>query len=154
MRVIRVAIFFLMIPLSAGAQSSGWRHLIVPETGASIDLPASIFDRDAGRPETGFGQRFLTADGRASLAFQSMKNQAKDSPAAFLAKKHPPSTIAYSRITTRYFVVSSFRNERIWYDRCNFVGELINCVLINYPTVEKRQWDDIVTRISHSLSAS
>jgi hypothetical protein len=49
--------------------------------------------------------------------------------------------------------VSSFRNDRIWYDRCNFSGRYINCVLINYPAVEKRQWDDVVTRISHSLSA-
>jgi hypothetical protein len=26
-------------------------------------------------------------------------------------------------------------------------------VLINYPAAEKRQWDHLVTRISHSLSA-
>jgi hypothetical protein len=49
--------------------------------------------------------------------------------------------------------VSSFRNDRIWYDRCNFSGHYINCVLLNYPAVEKRQWDDVVTRISNSLSA-
>jgi hypothetical protein len=28
-----------------------------------------------------------------------------------------------------------------------------NCVLINYPADEERQWDDIVTRISHTLAS-
>jgi hypothetical protein len=35
-------------------------------------------------------------------------------------------------------VVSSFRNDKIWYGRRNFAASLINCVLINYPAVEKR----------------
>jgi hypothetical protein len=28
----------------------------------------------------------------------------------------------------------------------------MNCVLINYPAAEKRQWDGVVTRISHTLA--
>jgi hypothetical protein len=36
-------------------------------------------------------------------------------------------------VTPRFFVVSSFRKGKIWYDRCNFAGRYINCVLINYP---------------------
>jgi hypothetical protein len=27
----------------------------------------------------------------------------------------------------------------------------MNCVLINYPATEKRNWDSVVTRISHTL---
>jgi hypothetical protein len=154
MRIIPIAIFVLVIPVAATAQSAGWRQFSVPETGASVHLPAAIFGKDAGRPEIGYGRRFTTADGRATLAVQSMTNDANDSPAAFLAKKHPPSNIAYSRITARFFAVSSFRNGAIWYNRCNFTGRLINCVLINYPATEKRQWDDVVTRISNTLSAS
>jgi hypothetical protein len=152
MRLIATVIFFLALCVGATAQSAGWRQFSVPETGTNVDFPASIFAKDAGPPETGFGRRFTTADGRATLAVQSMTNAANDSPAAFLAKKHPPSNIAYSRITSRFFVVSSFRNRTIWYDRCNFVASKINCVFINYPAIEKRQWDDVVTRISHSLS--
>lgn len=29
---------------------------------------------------------------------------------------------------------------------------MINCVLINYPAAEKRDWDGIVTRISNTLA--
>jgi hypothetical protein len=96
----------------------------------------------------------MTADGRATLAVQSMTNEANDSPASFLAKKHPPSNIAYSRITTRFFVVSSFRNNLIWYDRCNFTGRSVNCVMVNYPAAEKRQWDGVITRISNTLASA
>ena len=41
--------------------------------------------------------------------------------------------------------------DRIWYDRCNFSGQFVHCVLINYPASEKRHWDSVVTRISHRL---
>ena len=36
---------------------------------------------------------------------------------------------------------------------CNFAGRTANCVLINYPAAEKRQWDGIVTRISNTLAS-
>ncbi len=154
MRGIQVAILLFAIPVGASAQSADWRQFSIAETGARVDVPAAIFDKDAGRPEADHGRRFTTADGRATLIVQSMTNEANDSPAAFLAKKHPPSNIAYSRITPRYFVVSSFRSGKIWYDRCNFAGRLIHCVLINYPASEKRQWDGIVTRVSRTLSGN
>jgi hypothetical protein len=38
------------------------------------------------------------------------------------------------------------------HDRCNFAASSINCVLINYPAAEKRDWDGIVTRISNTLA--
>ena len=51
----------------------------------------------------------------------------------------------------RFFAVSSYKGDKVWYDRCNFSSGLIHCVLINYPANEERDWDDIVTRISLSL---
>jgi hypothetical protein len=153
MREVLVLAWLLALPAGAFAQTGVSQKYTVPETGAAVDLPTAIFAKDAGRPETGYGRRFTTADGRATLAFQSMANEANDSPASFLAKKHPPSNIAYSRITTRFFVVSSFRKDSIWYDRCNFAGRFVNCVMVNYPAAEKRQWDGVITRISNTLAS-
>ena len=48
--------------------------------------------------------------------------------------------------------VSSVRNGRTWYNRCNRANHYMNCVLINYPAAEERQWDAVVTRISLSLA--
>ena len=83
---------------------------------------------------------------------QSVLNPKNDSPAAFLAKQRPPASIQYRRVTPRFFAVSSIRNGRTWYNRCNRANEYMNCVLINYPAAEERQWDAVVTRISLTLA--
>jgi hypothetical protein len=158
-RVIEIAahgpehLTLLFVSHAACAQALGWQRYEILETGANVDLPATLFSKDAGRTDEGYGHRFMTSDGRAGLAVQSIPNVAHDSPEVFLAKKHPPSNIAYKRVTADFFVVSSFRNKSIWYDRCNFAGPLINCVLINYPAKEKRQWDDVIIRISRTLAS-
>ena len=148
-----VAIALTLVPVAAAAQPTGWHQFVIPETGTQVDVPTTIFSQDAGKPETGFGRRFYTANSRAELTIQSIPNTENDSPAAFLAKKNPPSDIVYKRVTPTFFVVSSFRNGKIWYNRCNRSGGFMHCVLINYPTAEKRQWDSVVTRISNTLAS-
>ncbi|MCK1711163.1 MULTISPECIES: hypothetical protein [unclassified Bradyrhizobium] len=133
------------------AEPVRWATYSIPQTGTSVDLPVSIFAEEAGRPD-GYGQRFRTADGRADLTIQAVPNVSNDSPAAFLAKKHPPARIQYKRVTPRFFAVSSYKGDKVWYDRCNFSGGLVHCILINYPAREEHAWDDIVTRISVSLN--
>jgi hypothetical protein len=142
------ALVFLVPGPPVEAQS--WRRLQIPETGASVDAP-SFFTEDLGKPE-GYGFRIGREDGRADLTIQSAPNEPGVSPAVFLARKNPPSNIIYKRIAPRFFVVSSIKGDKIWYDRCNFTRRYVHCVLINYPAIEKRQWDAIVTRISYSLT--
>jgi hypothetical protein len=138
-------------PALAFAANTEWRRYVIPSTGTSVDMPVSIFTSDAGAPEGGTGRRFFTEDRRADLTVQSVPNPTNDSPAAFLAKQRPPAGIIYKRITSDFFVVSSIRKDRIWYNRCNRGNGTMNCVLINYPAAEKRHWDSVVTRISHTL---
>ncbi|SCB55747.1 hypothetical protein GA0061098_105219 [Bradyrhizobium shewense] len=149
--VVSVLVFALVASTSAvSAQPVRWTTYSIAQTGTSVDFPASIFTEEAGRPD-GYGQRFRTADGRADLTIQAAPNVANDSPAAFLAKNHPPARIQYKRTTPRLFAVSSYKADKVWYNRCNFSSGLIHCVLINYPASEEREWDDVVTRISLSL---
>jgi hypothetical protein len=149
---LMAAIILTVSPTLALAQQNDWQRYVVAESGASVDLPRHVFSEDAGPPESGHGGKFLTADKRANLTVQSIPNVTGDSPAAFLARKNPPPGIVYKRVTDRFFVVSSFRNGLIWYNRCNFARRTATCVLINYPASEKKQWDAVVTRISNSLS--
>ncbi|MEH2525444.1 MULTISPECIES: hypothetical protein [unclassified Bradyrhizobium] len=148
---LSAALVLLILPALAVAGDTEWRRYVIPSTGTSVDMPVSIFTSDAGPPEGGTGRRFFTEDRRADLTVQSVPNPENYSPAAFLAKKRPPAGIIYKRITSDFFVVSSIRNDRIWYNRCNRGNGSMNCVLINYPVAEKRQWDDVVARISHTL---
>jgi hypothetical protein len=148
---LALAIVGLFTPALAVAGDTEWRQYVIPSTGTSVDMPVSIFSSDAGPPEGGTGRKFFTDDRRADLTVQSVPNPGNGSPAAFLAKMRPPAGIVYKRITSDFFVVSSIRNDRIWYNRCNRGNGTMNCVLINYPAREKRQWDGVVTRISHTL---
>ena len=139
---------------AAAATSPGWLRYKNPESGLTVDIPTAIFDRDAGAAEGGPGRKFVTADGRANLPVQTVPNARGESPAAFLASKGPPPGIVYRRVTRSFFVVSSFKDDMIWYNRCNFAGGSANCVLMNYPAREKARWDGIVTRISRTLRSS
>jgi hypothetical protein len=142
-----------LLPTVAAAEPISWSRYQVPESGAAVDIPGSIFSEQAGKPEAGYGGRFLKPDRRADLTVQSVPNDAGFSPAVFLARKNPPRDIVYKRVTPRFFVVSSFSKGKIWYNRCNFAGRFINCVLINYPAAEKGRWDGVVTRISNTLAS-
>jgi hypothetical protein len=148
-----LVITLAFLPSVGFAQPITWHDYVVPETGAVAQIPTTIFSEDGGKPEIGYGRRFVTSDKRANLTVQSVSNDEGESPRAFLAKRNPPSNIEYQRVTSRFFVVSSVRENKIWYNRCNFVGHVVNCVLINYPAVEKRQWDSVVTRISNTLAS-
>jgi hypothetical protein len=158
---MRTQCFFVVAALSlcplapASTQPVGWQKYVVPETGANIDFPNEIFSQDAGRPDQGYGRRFQTSDSRANLTVNSISNDEHDTPASFLRKhfKLPPSAAVYRRVTRNFFVVSGFHNKNIWYDRCNFAGAFIHCVALNYPAHEKRQWDYVVTQISHTLAS-
>jgi hypothetical protein len=147
-KTVAIAIMLCVLPVAAGAES--WSGYRIPESGTSVEIPASIFTEEVGRPD-GYGVQYQTSDGRADLTVQAVPNDGS-SPAAFLARKNPPAGIIYKRIAPRFFVVSSIRRGKIWYDRCNFGSRYVHCVLINYPAAEKRQWDAIVTRISRTLS--
>ena len=53
------------------AQEGAAQVVVVAETGASVDIPSSIFTEDAGKPEDAYGKQFLTSDGRANLTIES-----------------------------------------------------------------------------------
>ncbi|MBR1171524.1 hypothetical protein ACNJYD_04535 [Bradyrhizobium sp. DASA03005] len=147
-----IAAIIALCATSSFASANGWRAYRIPESATSVDIPTSIFTEPAGKPD-GYGQQFRSHDGSADLTVQAVENQQGLSPAEFLARKNPPTGIIYKRITSNFFVVSSIKRDKIWYDRCNFSRGYVHCVLINYPAAQKQRWDAVVTRISRSLRA-
>src|SRR5258707_15898276 len=94
MKLYSLVFALTLIPFTALAQPISWHDYVVPETGAVAQIPTTVFSDDGGKPEAGYGRRFLTADRRASLTVESILNERGGSPAAFFAKKNPPTNIA------------------------------------------------------------
>jgi len=135
----------------ASPRAVRWQTYSIAETGTSVDVPTSIFAEKAeGRG--GYGERLKTADGRAQLTVAAGLNSDNDTPAGFLAKRHPPEHIQYKRMTSRFFAVSGYKRDKVYYSRCNFSHGVVSCVTMDYPAREEWDWDDVVTRISLSLS--
>lgn len=142
----------LLAAATAAAAGPEWRRFSVPATGLAVDVPVTLFSEDGGSPEGTTGRVFRTRDGQANLTVRSIPNPDNYSPAEFLERMQPPANMQYRRVTARFFAVSSIKDGRTWYNRCNRATGFMNCVLINYPAAWERQWDGIVTRISLSLA--
>ena len=132
-------------------KSEGWKTF-EGGSGLSVRYPAGIFRTDAGATEKGAGQKFKSEDARYEFAAYSIDNAGNDTPRSYLQKNLlvPQSGLIYRRTTKKFFVISSIRDERIFYSRCNFAGG-IHCVYLEYPQRDKVAWDGIVSRVSYSL---
>jgi uncharacterized cupredoxin-like copper-binding protein len=82
-----IAFVCSLILATASVEDTQWRQYVIPQTGAAVAIPVTIFTEDAGPPDGGVGWRFFTMDRRADLTVQSVLNPENDSPASFLAKK-------------------------------------------------------------------
>ena len=81
-----VACSLTFAPAVAAAQPISWqRFLSLKRWG--VDVPTTVFTEDAGKPETGYGRRFLSSDRRANLIVQPVPNEARDLPAIFGQEK-------------------------------------------------------------------
>ena len=67
-----LAIVGAFAPALAFAGDTEWRRYVIPSTGTSVEMPVTIFTRDAGPPDGGTGRRFMTDDSRADLTVQSV----------------------------------------------------------------------------------
>jgi hypothetical protein len=128
----------------------GWT-IYGDERGTHVDYPARLLSVSADSQHSG-GQRFMTADSRAALEIFTRPSEGQ-SPRRYLAKHFPGSRSAldYDRVARNFFAVSMESEKTVLYRRCNFAGGTIHCIELSYPTAEKKDWDDIVTRISRSL---
>jgi hypothetical protein len=141
---------------SAAEQPPGWGRYRDRDLGMAFDFPAHIFSlksAEQGRE----GVVFSTPDDRARIRVFGFRNEANDTPRRYLSRIANPeqARFTYVRTTPRFFVASGTRDGMIFYRRCNFLEDKrVGCFQLDYPEGEKREWDNIVTRISLSLAAA
>ncbi len=143
-----LALSVMMAPVLSTPVLAQWKTFKSPSI--VVDIPRDLFSGEATLSEN--ETRFSSNDGRANLTLRSYPASGK-TPRQFLADLRPPQGIVYSRIGENFFVVSSFRDSKIWYNRCNFSRQSVGCLLLDYPASEKTAWDGPVTRMSGSLRA-
>src|SRR5689334_8807257 len=80
-------------------RSLQWQTYSIAETGTSVDIPISIFTEKQQFPD-GYGERLKTKDRNAELTVRAGPNSDNDTPARFLAKRHPPAHMQYKRVTS------------------------------------------------------
>jgi hypothetical protein len=156
MRTAVVLAGIMLACLVRPAASEEWTAFVEPQLGTRLELPSEIFSVHEGPSTKGIGEEYITSDGRAALAAYSQRNLRRERPATYLKRnyKAPRRAMDYVRVTRTFFAVSATNEGTIYYSRCNFSrssGGTIHCFDLKYPASEKRDWDDIVTRISRSL---
>jgi hypothetical protein len=162
-RAMRTAVVLAGIMLTclvrpAGSQewtTQEWTTFVEPQFGTRLEFPSEVFTVHEGSSVKGIGEEHITSDGRAALAVYSQRNLRREAPATYLKRnyKMPRRAMDYVRVTRTFFAVSAVNEGTIYYSRCNFSrrSATIHCFDLKYPASEKREWDDIVTRISRSL---
>jgi hypothetical protein len=149
--------FLILLQAPGSAQERPSYDDAQPLSLPSLDYPKSIFSSVIGPAKRGVGQRFASKDGRAVLSVYSLQNPEGDSPSSFIRKnmRTDLGRIEYQRVTSRFLALSTRSGGRIFYTRCNFGRtRAIHCFEVAYPEEEKKAWDAVVTRMSHSLASS
>lgn len=146
--LLGLACALISFPFAMAQSNSRWTALYLP-SGTGIEYPSGIFrsrhTRSDSQPvysRNDGDASFSLFDERksSSLSLERAANQAADIP------------ISYRRVTPTFFVLSGARRGAIFYRRCNVSGGThLACFDLAYPQTERKQWDNIVTRMSRSL---
>ena len=94
---------------------------------------------------------FTSPDGRATLTMWDLR-AADASPPAAIARK-PGEQVTYQTRGQSWWVLSGYRGDNIFYRRAGFAcaRHRVHVIELVYPRDQKRQFDALVTAISHRL---
>lgn len=97
--------------------------------------------------------RFRSPDGSAALTMRDLTSS-EQSPAGIIQPK-PGEEVTYQTRGQNWWVLSGYRGEDIFYRRASFACDhrRVHVIELVYPRSLKRQFDPIVTSISHQLGS-
>ena len=109
--------------------------------------------------ETGDGQVFVAAGGKARLLVGGLINETRHTAATYqtyIARhSYGDYKLGYRRLGQTWFVLSGEGNGRIFYEKVMFScgGRLINSFAMIYPTAQSRLFDRVVEGMEKSFRA-
>lgn len=156
MRAFAILLASLCWLPAAPASAETWRNYANDRFGASAEYP-DRFSIKADPPANNDGQRFFTADRRATFAVFGFLNALDETPRQMLeSRKAAGTTYSLASANAGSFTLSGRRGDRITYQRCLRSGldkSIFVCVDLEYPADAKQEFDPIVTRVANSLRA-
>lgn len=155
--MMRISSFVLALALVAGSASAAeWEVYRNARFGTTVDVPADVF-RPLPAPDNGDGQRFESADGRASLTVFAGNNVERRTLRQLIQAAESDATgerITYRKAGRSWFVISGFRGDDVFYRKLLLSegGRVGHTVELVYPAAEKATYDRLTARIANSLS--
>lgn len=141
---------------SAPAHAEAWRTYVNDRFGATASYPERFSVRDEP-PANGDGQRFRTADSRATLAVFGFIDGLEETPKQIMeSRRNADVTYTLADARAASFTLSGRRGDRITYQRClrsTRDKSIFVCIDLDYPASELAAYDPIVKRIAGSLRA-
>lgn len=154
MRSLLIAALALM--LAAPAAAAGWVTYENDRYGTRLEIPIDIF-RPLPPPENGDGRQFVTSDQLASVTVFAAPNadgRTIDELYRTAMTEADGERITYERKARRWFVVSGFRGDDVFYRKLILSpdGQVAHTLELVYPAEEKPFFDPLTTRIANSMS--
>jgi hypothetical protein len=140
---------------AAPAPDLAWTKFIDDGSGCRLSYPRAIFS--ATRKVAGEPQRFSSEDDDIYFRLLITDNVSRWTPSDLKEKylaAQMPGLIVYDRTRSDFVVLSGYRGDNIFYTKVVISKDLGKaCILdITYPRAQKKRFDGIVTRMSHSFA--
>lgn len=153
---MRLAALLFSACLAGPAMAADWATYVNARFGTAVEYPADVLVPEP-ESENGDGHRFHSADGRASLTVFAGHNVTDMDLRALVRSAHADAAgdrITYERIGRRWFVLSGFRGENVFYRKLLLSpdGSVAHTLEIVYPASQKRLYDPLTARMANSLS--
>jgi hypothetical protein len=146
-------------PVQARSQEGNWQSFRSERFGYSLLFPADLLRLVSESPD-GKNLEFLSQDGKTKLRVLTTLNSDNVSPSQYRAevigKLSDYRSIRYGPRGSSWFVLSGIHGDSIFYQKVMFScrGRIINAFAMTYPSLEKRDYDPIVTTIEKNFRAS
>jgi hypothetical protein len=145
--------FFL--PPSTVARDLDWGVYEDAEHGCRLDYPRFLFSADP--EQEGEPLRFSSEDESTYFQVMGVESTANWIPSDIKQKylRTDMPDVTYERTKSEFFVLSGYRDDAIYYTKVTVSDDHHTaCILdITYPRSRKKEFDPIVTRMSHSFEA-
>jgi hypothetical protein len=153
-RIFAICVFAptIVAAVSFSASAQGWTTYHNARFGVTADVPASW--KSDPPPENGDGLIFNSPDGAAHLTVSGSLNSDPVAEAmAFYEESGKDRTVTYKHRESRAITLSGTKGDMIFYERhiLSCGDQIWNSVYLEYPAASKKDFDPLVTHISHSL---